>query len=272
MGHTHLHGRLEGRKRCRGNILRLVRAKHSLQMVGKTVRLRYSFPGGTSGLETTDHTISLPHQPTTILVDNQASVQTAANPRSRNITAREICKSLITNKYVHLSWFKAHVGYDGNEEADRLAKEAAESDRDPLSVKVPKSFLKSIFKKKMMDDWEDEDTGRSTFNILPRISTQPCYWKRQEILFFTGHGPFPLYMKRFNLASTTNCPCGNTNGTSLHYATECILTASFHMTKLAQQHEQIWFRNFASNKGSRLKIQRLLHHLNDFQELFRINQ
>ncbi|GBN46942.1 hypothetical protein AVEN_201707-1 [Araneus ventricosus] len=45
------------------------------------------------------------------------------------------------------------------------------------------------------------------------------------------------------------------------------LTASFHMTKPAQQHELIWFRNVASNKGSRLKIQRLLHHLNDFQEL-----
>ncbi|GBM14509.1 hypothetical protein AVEN_101156-1 [Araneus ventricosus] len=98
-----------------------------------------------------------------------------------------------------------------------------------------------------------------------------CYWVREEILFFTGHGPFPSYLKRFNLASTANCPCGNTNGTLLHYATECILTASFHMIKPAQQHELIGFRNVASNKGSRLKIQRLLHHLNDFQELFRIN-
>ncbi|GBN59927.1 hypothetical protein AVEN_51933-1 [Araneus ventricosus] len=94
-------------------------------------------------------------------------------------TLREISKSLITNKYIHISWIKAHVGYDGNEEADRLAREAAESDRDPLSVKAPISFLKSIFKKKMMEDWqsdwEDEDTGRSTFNILPRVSTQLCY-------------------------------------------------------------------------------------------------
>ncbi|GBN31988.1 hypothetical protein AVEN_218208-1 [Araneus ventricosus] len=82
-------------------------------------------------------------------------------------------------------------------------------------------------------DWEDEDTGRSTFNILPRISTQPCYCKREEFLFFTGHGPFPSYLKRFNFASTANCPRGNTNGTPLHYATECILTATFRMTKPA---------------------------------------
>ncbi|GBM75475.1 hypothetical protein AVEN_54075-1 [Araneus ventricosus] len=76
----------------------------------------------------TDHVTSLLHQPITILVDNQASVQAAANVRSRNTTAKEICKSLITNKYIHISWIKAHVGYDGNEEADRLAKEAAETD------------------------------------------------------------------------------------------------------------------------------------------------
>ncbi|GBL85223.1 hypothetical protein AVEN_222705-1 [Araneus ventricosus] len=96
----------------------------------------------------TDHATSLPHHPVTILVDNQASVQAAANPRSINTTARAISKSLITGKHIHISWIKADVGYDGNEEVDRLAKEAEESDRDPLSVKAPIFFLKSIFKKK----------------------------------------------------------------------------------------------------------------------------
>ncbi|GBM65926.1 hypothetical protein AVEN_262849-1, partial [Araneus ventricosus] len=90
----------------------------------------------------------------------------------------------------------------------------------------------------MMENWqsdrEDEDTGRSTFNILPRVSTHPCCWKREEILFFTGHGPFPSYLKRVNLTLTANCACGSTNGIPLHYATECSLTASFHVTKPAQ--------------------------------------
>ncbi|GBO01272.1 hypothetical protein AVEN_22288-1 [Araneus ventricosus] len=95
----------------------------------------------------TDHATSLPHQSITNLVDNQAKIQAAANPRSRNTTAREICKGLITNKHIHIFWIKAHVSYDRNEEPNRLAKEAAESDRDPLSVKAPISFLKSIFKK-----------------------------------------------------------------------------------------------------------------------------
>ncbi|GBM37981.1 hypothetical protein AVEN_171164-1 [Araneus ventricosus] len=143
----------------------------------------------------TDHATSLPHQPITILVDNQASVKEAAKPRCRNTTSRDICNSLITNKHIHISWIKAHVGYKGNEEVDRLAKEAADSDRDPLSVKAPISFLKSIFKKKMMEDWqsdwEDEDTGMSTFNILPRVSTQSCYWKGKKSCFLQDTAHFP---------------------------------------------------------------------------------
>ncbi|GBN24606.1 hypothetical protein AVEN_249579-1 [Araneus ventricosus] len=65
--------------------------------------------------QATDHATSFPHQSITILVDNQASVKAAANPRSINTTTREICKSLITIKHIHISWIKAQVGYDGNE-------------------------------------------------------------------------------------------------------------------------------------------------------------
>ncbi|GBN55064.1 hypothetical protein AVEN_128795-1 [Araneus ventricosus] len=78
----------------------------ALQMVGKTARLQYSFPSGTSGLETRNRVSPANHHPS----DNQASVQAAANPRSRNVVAIEICKSLITNKHMHIFWIKAHVG------------------------------------------------------------------------------------------------------------------------------------------------------------------
>ncbi|GBM63093.1 hypothetical protein AVEN_68546-1 [Araneus ventricosus] len=76
--------------------------------------------------DATDNASKLPNQPITILVDNKASVQVAANPRSRNTISRKIFKSLITNKHIPISSIKAHVGCDGNEEADRLAKKAAE--------------------------------------------------------------------------------------------------------------------------------------------------
>ncbi|GBM65927.1 hypothetical protein AVEN_262850-1 [Araneus ventricosus] len=135
--------KLQDRKKCRDSILRLVRTKQSPQMVGKTARTQYSIPDGTVGplKHATDHATNLPYQPITLLVENQVSVQATANLRSINTTSGEICKSLITNKYIYISWIKVHVGYDGNEEADILAKGAEESDRDKLSVKAVISFL-----------------------------------------------------------------------------------------------------------------------------------
>ncbi|GBL81756.1 hypothetical protein AVEN_93521-1 [Araneus ventricosus] len=66
--------------------LDLVRTRHSPQVVGKTTRTQYRTPGGTVGPETGNRPCS---QPITILAENEASVQAAANPISRNATAGE---------------------------------------------------------------------------------------------------------------------------------------------------------------------------------------
>ncbi|GBM10138.1 hypothetical protein AVEN_258743-1 [Araneus ventricosus] len=40
--------------------------------------------------------------------------------------------------------------------------------------------------------------GTST-PILPTVNTSPALWQRPEIMFATGRGPFPTYLKRFSL-------------------------------------------------------------------------
>ncbi|GBN00674.1 hypothetical protein AVEN_201174-1 [Araneus ventricosus] len=60
----------------------------------------------------------------------------------------------------------------------------------------------------------------------------------------------------------------NANDTPLHYSTQCILTASFNMTKPAQQHELIWFRNVASNKGPDLNSNECYTILMIFKRFF----
>ncbi|GBN73002.1 hypothetical protein AVEN_66647-1 [Araneus ventricosus] len=60
------------------------------------------------------------------------------------------------------------------------------------------------------------NTGRSTFNILSKVSLQPSNLKRKDTLFFPSHGPFPSYLHSFNLAPTAYCPCGNLDATPLH--------------------------------------------------------
>ncbi|GBM95813.1 hypothetical protein AVEN_165511-1 [Araneus ventricosus] len=47
--------------------------------------------------------------------------QSATNPMSRNSIVRKIFKFLHSHPHIRVSWIKAHAGYIGNEEADRLA-------------------------------------------------------------------------------------------------------------------------------------------------------
>ncbi|GBN45577.1 hypothetical protein AVEN_237965-1 [Araneus ventricosus] len=104
---------------------------------------------------------------------------------------------------------------------------------------------------------------------LTKVSFQPINWTRNEVLFFTGHGPFPSYLHRFNLAETSFCSCGGF-GTPIHYATECLLTDSFlPMAPPSQQDQPVWFRSVANNSTSRSKIHNLLHLLQSKTSLFR---
>ncbi|GBN76905.1 Putative protein in type-1 retrotransposable element R1DM [Araneus ventricosus] len=224
-------------------------------------------------LKAVEHAVSLPTQQLTILVDNQASINSAANPKSHNSIARKIFKLLHSHPHIRVSWIKAHAGYIGNEEADRLAKEAAETENFPETpLELPKSFIKTFLRQKMLAiwqmAWDDGDTGRLIHNIIPKVSLHPINWTRNEVLFFTGHGPFPSFLHRFNLAETSFCSCGEI-GTPIHYATVCLLTTSYHMAPPSQQHQPIWFRRVANNSTSRRKIHNLLHFLQRETSLFR---
>ncbi|GBM33510.1 hypothetical protein AVEN_273006-1 [Araneus ventricosus] len=55
----------------------------------------------------------------------------------------------------------------------------------------------------------------------PQLSLRPTNWIKEDVIFFSQHGPFPAYLKRFHLSDSDYCSCGGI-GTALHYATECI--------------------------------------------------
>ncbi|GBO32807.1 hypothetical protein AVEN_119590-1 [Araneus ventricosus] len=70
-------------------------------------------------------------------------------------------------------------------------------------------------------------SGRSTQDIVPRVSNKPVGWNREEIMSVIGHGPFPSYLHRFNLRTHDNCSCGE-KGDPMQYATKCRFTLSWH--------------------------------------------
>ncbi|GBM69443.1 hypothetical protein AVEN_206535-1 [Araneus ventricosus] len=103
---------------------------------------------------------------------------------------------------------------------------------------------------------------------MPSVSFLPTNWIREDVIFFSQQGPFSAYLKRFHLSDSDYCSCGGI-GTALHCATECILTASWHMRKPAPKFEQEWLKRVANNVVSRHKIHRIAKFISENRDLFR---
>ncbi|GBL72150.1 hypothetical protein AVEN_24152-1, partial [Araneus ventricosus] len=95
----------------------------------------------------------------------------------------------------------------------------------------------------MLEEWQTSwskgITGRKIYNIMPSVSLRPTNWIREDVIFFSEHGPFPAYLKKFHLSDSDQYSCGGTS-TALHYATEYVLRVTWHMRRPAPNFEQEW--------------------------------
>ncbi|GBN40140.1 hypothetical protein AVEN_124962-1 [Araneus ventricosus] len=91
-------------------------------------------------------------------------------------------------------------------------------------------------------------------------------WIREDVIFFSQHGSFPAYLKRFHLSDSDYCSCGGI-GTALHYATDCFLTVSWHKRKPVPNFEQEWLKKASNNLLSRHKIRRIVKFISE-KEIF----
>ncbi|GBL74757.1 hypothetical protein AVEN_243625-1 [Araneus ventricosus] len=78
-------------------------------------------------------------------------------------------------------------------------------------------------------------------------------------MFFTGHGPFPAYLKRFNIRNSDSCGCADM-GNNLHHATRCLFTSSYHLTKPLAHLEPLWWKRVLNNI-SRTKTRKLINFI-----------
>ncbi|GBN25164.1 hypothetical protein AVEN_191637-1 [Araneus ventricosus] len=150
--------------------------------------------------------------------------------------------ALLSNPSLNIGWVKAHIGVHGNETEDSLAKQATiKGEIHYLSAR--KSHLKNLLHRVSINEWQQEwatgDTGRTIYNIIEKVTTNPVSWTRESILFVKGHGPFPSYLRRFNLHHNDHRACGEV-GTPFHYTTTCYPTASYHFTKTSENLTTIW--------------------------------
>ncbi|GBN85527.1 hypothetical protein AVEN_217170-1 [Araneus ventricosus] len=75
-----------------------------------------------------------------------------------------------------------------------------EQERPSNTLRAKKPYQESATKRvhhPLAEKLDNGETGRSVYIVLPEVKTTPTPWQRPEIMFVTGYGPFPTYLKRF---------------------------------------------------------------------------
>ncbi|GBM51864.1 hypothetical protein AVEN_239960-1 [Araneus ventricosus] len=125
---------------------------------------------------------------------SESSLQALKSFYIKSKIIQEAQMTLLGKARIRFGWVKAHIGIKGNKIADTLAKEAT-TDGIPASLPFPRSYLKNqllqISLSRWQAEWDNGETGRSVYSIIPKISNKQLHWSREYIQFATGHGPSP---------------------------------------------------------------------------------
>ncbi|GBN92022.1 Sodium-coupled monocarboxylate transporter 2, partial [Araneus ventricosus] len=104
------------------------------------------------------------NQPIKIWTDRESSLHPTSCLKTNSPLAQDIQNILLNSPNIKLGWIRAHVGHEGNETADLLAKKAT-LERIPTQYPAPRNFLKkklhTISTQLCQNEWNNGDTGRS---------------------------------------------------------------------------------------------------------------
>ena len=110
-----------------------------------------------------------------IFSDSQAAIL-ALN--SNTVTSSLVKQTMITlnqladsMERVEICWIKAHIGYDGNERADQLAREAVKNSQ--VGVNTPQSWAcyKAQLKEEIYNEWERRWTVDTAYRMTKKKFT-----------------------------------------------------------------------------------------------------
>jgi len=119
-------------------------------------------------------------------------------------------QTLSTSCRVILQWIPAHCGVPGNEMADKLAKQGAQSEQPNASVSYQEkvTIIKTLMKPRQEKD---------AYHLLDRPD------QVKMVRLRSGHNRLNAHMyKKFKLVPSPTCPCGEEDQTAEHVLQRCI--------------------------------------------------
>ncbi|XP_035216584.1 uncharacterized protein LOC118190010 [Stegodyphus dumicola] len=194
-------------------------------------------------------------QAATIYTDSLSAINAIENQHHVSPSIINLQDILQHNRHTKITmvWVKAHDGNQGNEAADRLAKDAASNlEAQEINIPAPPSYLKRHLQGQAIRQWQEEwtnaETGRRTYERISKVSTDRLIAIAPLVNYITGHGPFPSYFHRHGISNTDICVCGE-DGTPDHYLFRCPLTNTMHLF-MPTSNITAYHRLIIKHKGS----------------------